>query len=233
MLTVAMRKQLHSSLFDLVLSSSLISSVIWNRHVHARIWGIPVHRKLIATTWDLTSLCMKTAIDKHAPHGGFRFLDMGCGQVALLAQYTKRLRPQAEVMAIDIYSDFVANSKFNAERNGLAIDVRTGDLFEGVLEKFDLIALNPPYYPEPEHVAYKYKLARYAGPDGTDVMRRFLTQASSHLARSGKLLLGFSSALVSMERCLELIREAGYSMEDVVRRRLNASRVLVLSRPGP
>src|SRR5262245_23079020 len=108
-----MRRQLHGALFDLVLSNPLISSLIWNDRLHARIWGAPVHRKLIATTWDLTSLCMKRALDRHTPEGAFRFLDMGCGQVALLAQYVKLRWPRAEVMATDIYSDFAANSRFN------------------------------------------------------------------------------------------------------------------------
>jgi methylase of polypeptide subunit release factors len=224
--------RMHGSLFDLVLANQTVSSLIWNARIHARIWKVPIHRRLIATTWDLTSLCMKRALDRHMPRGSFRFLDMGCGQVALLAQYAKLRRPLAQVTAIDIYPDFVANSRFNAERNGLAIEVRTGDLFEGLGEQFDLIAFNPPYYPEPEHVAYKYKHARYAGPDGMDAMRRFLAAARSHLALSGKILLGLSSAVVPLERCLALVEGAGYAVEDIVRRRLNASRVLLLSGNG-
>jgi methylase of polypeptide subunit release factors len=220
--------KLQHFLFDVVLGNRVLSSLIWNRGIHARIWRVPVHRRVIAVTWDMTSLCMKRALDDHCPGGRFRFLDMGCGQVALFAQYVKTTHPGAVVTAVDLYDDFAATSRFNVERNGLAIDVRTGDLFDGLDGTFDLIAANPPYYPEPEHVTHDYARARYAGPDGTDAIRRFLEQAPAHLAPSGKVLLGFASTIVPLSRCSQLAEAAGFTVESVVRRRLNPARVLVL-----
>ena len=57
-----------------------------------------------------------------------------------------------EVMAIDISEDAVARVRANAERNGLAIDARVGNVFdelrglERLKERFDTIVLDPPAF---------------------------------------------------------------------------------------
>ena len=57
-----------------------------------------------------------------------------------------------EVMAIDISEDAVARVRANAERNGLTIDARVGNVFdelrglERLKERFDTIVLDPPAF---------------------------------------------------------------------------------------
>lgn len=74
-------------------------------------------------------------------------------------------------------------------------DVRIGDLFEPfALEKFDIIATNPPYIPEtrtlPESViAYEPELALRAGADGLSLIRRIAAEAKTHLVESGEMWL--------------------------------------------
>jgi 23S rRNA (cytosine1962-C5)-methyltransferase len=57
-----------------------------------------------------------------------------------------------EVIAIDISEDAIARVRANAERNGLAIDARVGNVFdelrglERLKERFDTIVLDPPAF---------------------------------------------------------------------------------------
>ena len=61
------------------------------------LWGIRIDTKLHNTFWDLTTLVLKKEI-MNIKNKNF-FLDMGCGQFAIIGQYFKkkiiiRLSPQ-------------------------------------------------------------------------------------------------------------------------------------------
>jgi 23S rRNA (cytosine1962-C5)-methyltransferase len=67
--------------------------------------------------------------------------------------FALRLARQAtETIAFDISEDAVARIRLNAERNGLAIDARVGNVFdelrglERLRERFDTIVLDPPAF---------------------------------------------------------------------------------------
>lgn len=222
----------YEKLFRIVQTKDRFTAFLLNDRLTALVWGLPVHRKLRPMAWDLTTICLKKAIDRLAPDGAFRYLDMGCGHIGLLGQYLKKLRPDAEVISADVYTEFVENARHNAARNGLRIEFRQSDLFEAVEGSFDLVSFNPPYVPEALDDTTLYPKATRGGPDGTRVMRRFLEQAAGFLAPEGRIFLGINCFFVPEERCREIIRESGYSVEDVVRRPFNTARVFVLSQSG-
>src|SRR5688572_25437857 len=90
-------------------------------------------------------------------------LDLGCGCGLLGIAAAKAPVPAREVWATDIDPRAVACAKGNAERNGVAVHVEQGDLFEPVLgRRFDLIVTNPPQTPAPERARGE----KFGGEDG-------------------------------------------------------------------
>jgi release factor glutamine methyltransferase len=77
------------------------------------------------------------------PLKGRRFLELGAGSgmVALVAA-----REGAHVTASDVNAQAVRNVERNARRNRLDVRVVRSDLFEHLPERYDVIAINPPYY---------------------------------------------------------------------------------------
>lgn len=75
---------------------------------------------------------------------GRTFLELGAGTglVALVAA-----RKGAIVTASDISEQAVRNVQENARRNQLVVNTVRSDLFIGLPQPFDVIVINPPYYP--------------------------------------------------------------------------------------
>lgn len=79
------------------------------------------------------------------------FLDVGCGSgIIALAAYKK----EARVTALDVSLEAVKNTKENFKLNFINIEdefkVIHSDLFDSLKEqKFDVIAINPPYFFKP------------------------------------------------------------------------------------
>ena len=69
------------------------------------IWRIRIETYLHDTFWDLTTLVLKKELyqikDKK------NFLDMGCGQFAILGQYFKMNNTSSNVTSVDIYEKFL------------------------------------------------------------------------------------------------------------------------------
>ena len=54
----------------------------------------------------------------------------------------------SDVVAVDIYSEFVNNSIKNVKFNNINLRIIKSNLFSNLkYEKFDLISFNPPYVP--------------------------------------------------------------------------------------
>jgi len=95
----------------------------------------------------------------------------------------------ARVVATDINPQAVRLARRNASSNGVAIDVLRADLFEGVGGAFDAIVFNPPYLPtSPEDVTDDRwpDASVNGGPDGLEIVRRFLAGLGGRLAPGGR-----------------------------------------------
>jgi release factor glutamine methyltransferase len=118
-------------------------------------------------------------------------VDLGTGSGAIALAIAKA-RPDARVTAVDRSAGAVAVARANAQRLGLAVDVREGDWLDG-LPVFDLVVSNPPYVAaaDPHLAALRAEplSALVAGADGLDDLRRIVAQAPAHLRPGGWLLL--------------------------------------------
>ncbi|MFY0409559.1 DUF7059 domain-containing protein [Solicola sp. PLA-1-18] len=106
-------------------------------------------------------------------------LGTGCGVQSLhLSSHVDR------VVGTDLNPRAVTMARLTAELNGLAHDVREGDLLAPVAgERFDLLVTNPPFVISP---ATDQKLVyRDSGLPGDEVVRRIVTGAPEHLNPGG------------------------------------------------
>ncbi|USN45553.1 MAG: methyltransferase [Candidatus Woesearchaeota archaeon] len=106
-------------------------------------------------------------------------LDMGTGSGILARELKKTCK---KVIAADIDLEAV-------EQNHDLVVIHT-DLFEHIMQKFDLIVFNPPYLPadKDDPVA-----ALDGGDVGNEIILRFLESAKDFLNPKGKILLLYSS----------------------------------------
>jgi ribosomal protein L3 glutamine methyltransferase len=118
----------------------------------------------------------------------------GSGCLAILAA---RHFPDAAIDAVDISKDALDVAARNVGDHGLAdrIALHHGDLFATLgSRRYDLIISNPPYVDAegmaglPRECRAEPELAFDGGPDGLDVVRRILEDASAHLTPQGGLV---------------------------------------------
>jgi release factor glutamine methyltransferase len=133
-------------------------------------------------------------------------LGTGCGILAVLAAQKAK-----KVVAVDINPHAIEYASKNAEDNGVKeqIEFRLGDLFEPInkTERFSLILFNSPYLPsEPDEEKSWIGKAWAGGPNGRQVIDRFITEAPSFLENEGRILL-VQSSLSDINRTLEMFKE--------------------------
>lgn len=122
------------------------------------------------------------------------FLEIGCG--AGVTAVTAALRGCAPVVASDISAEAVANTRDNVRRHGMdeRVSVRHGDLFDVLAEgeRFDTIFWNSNFVYVPDDYVFARDMHRAFADPGYAAHDRFLAEAPRHLAKDGRLLLGFS-----------------------------------------
>ena len=152
-------------------STDIISQLIWDLKIHNKLWS---------GTWDLTSLVLKKTLDKKIIFNSNieNYLDIGCGQMAILGQYLKKKNPKINVTSTDLHKDIVNCAQLNIKKNKLKINLFQSDLFENINEKFDLITFNPPYVSTliKQEISTNNRrfTSRYSGPKGTEITEKFL-----------------------------------------------------------
>ena len=125
-----------------------------------------------------------------------RILDMGCGSGVLGLTLAADL-PGSQVTLADLSPNALDLARENAAL--LEIPNATfvqSDLFSALAgQRFDLIVANLPYVPESDRatltkeVSHDPDLALFGGPDGLDLIRRFVPATKGHLAPGGWLAL--------------------------------------------
>ena len=121
------------------------------------------------------------------PLGKVLDLGTGSGILALMAA-----GKGAAVTATDITERACEFTRFNAAFNGLAVDVRQGDLFDPVAsERFDLVLSQPPFVVQPPDIAATAYV--HGGPTGDELALRILAGLPGALAPGGCALLRFDA----------------------------------------
>ena len=99
-----------------------------------------------------------------------RVLDLGCGYGTIGVSAAKAF-PDCEMVMTDVNERAAALAKRNAEKNGVAAEVLTGDGFERVAGDFDVILTNPPIRA------------------GKQVIYRLFAESAARLNAGGRLFL--------------------------------------------
>jgi release factor glutamine methyltransferase len=159
--------------------------------------------------YDVTTVCFLSSL-RRLPRPPRRVLDMGAGELALLAQLAWR-RFGAEVEALELKERGVRLSGLCCQLNGSRVCVKQSDLFAAASGRYDLMTFNAPYVPEryerltlrqlsdiPD-IERRYDRGTDVGPDGTKVVARFLQDAPRFLEPDGRILLGFNAWLLTWE----------------------------------
>lgn len=111
-------------------------------------------------------------------------LEIGCGSGIQLQTLFKKGIKKENIFSCDINSEAVKHCK------NLGFQSIKSDLFEKIKGKFNLIIFNPPYLP-----SHKFDREKdtTGGKKGSETINKFLKQAKSHLAKTGKIFLLTSS----------------------------------------
>ncbi len=140
-----------------------------------------------------------------------RLIDLGTGSGAV-ALAIKHARPDLKVSAVDFSDDALTVAQANARALQLDVSFSQGSWLDGIADRFDIIASNPPYIAvHDEHLAgliHEPQQALVSGKDGLDDIRQIINQAPARLMPGGWLLLehGYDQA----ERVRDLLTLAGF-----------------------
>ncbi len=145
-----------------------------------------------------------------------RVVDVGTGSGNVAISIAKHA-PDALVMATDISDEALAVARRNAETHDLSgrIAIVKSDLLEDVeqFDEVDLIVSNPPYVGENETdqldksvLDFEPHQALFAGPQGTDIINRLITQAAERLASDGLLMFEISPMIADL--CRQMVEGA-------------------------
>jgi release factor glutamine methyltransferase len=194
-----------------------------------RVLGMPVvvlptvaNPKVLRTGAFFASRIDAKLIGTHAD-----VLDMGTGS-GICAIFAARIARR--VVAVDINPAAVRCTRVNAMLNDLEtrIDVREGDLFGPVAgERFDVVLFNPPFLlgvPIDD---------RDAAWRSTDVAERFAAGLAGHLKPGGMAVLLLSTFGPACARFESELRERGFRLAVIARRRfINETVTLVSATQG-
>lgn len=156
-----------------------------------------------------TETLVEAALGALAGRTAPRVLDLGCGSGAI-GLAIRQVRRDAQVVAVDVSPAALAVAADNADRLGLALELRMGSWFAPLQidDRFDLIVSNPPYLAEDDpHLAtgdlrFEPRGALVAGADGLADLDAIISAAPAYLKSGGVLWLehGWLQAAAVRER---------------------------------
>ena len=162
---------------------------------------------------------------------GMKVLDMCTGSGCVLVSILKNV-PNVEGYGYDISKQALDVAKENAKLNNVNAVFEHSDLFESVVDKFDVIVSNPPYIPTdvigglmPEVAVHEPMQALDGKEDGLHFYRRIIKDALEFLKPEGKLL--FEIGHDQGESVPALMRESGYKDVRVIKDLASNDRVVI------
>ena len=143
-----------------------------------------------------TEQLVETAVSLTKARNYSHIVDTGTGSGCIPIALAREL-PHARIKATDISAEALTIARQNAAKFAPdRIRFYQGDLLQPITEPIDLITANLPYVTDHEWTMlddgvklYEPQLALKGGPDGLDVIRELLNQATHKLTSSGAILL--------------------------------------------
>lgn len=168
-----------------------------------------------------TELLVELALERVPQDRPCAVLDLGTGSGAI-AITLARLRPLAQVTAVDQSPEALALARENADRlEANKLRLLRSDWFASLSgEKFDLIVSNPPYIAAADphlqqgDVRFEPLSALASGADGLDAIRVIVATAPLHITPGGWLL--FEHGYNQGERCRNLLLQHGFDHIDTM-----------------
>lgn len=129
-------------------------------------------------------------------HKTCRIVDTGTGSGCIAISLALNL-PKSEIWATDLSLDALSTARKNAQNLAPSrINFIQGDLLSPIEPGVDLIVANLPYVADDEWTVvddavkwYEPKIALAGGPDGLDLIRKLLQQATVRLSPGGAIFL--------------------------------------------
>ncbi len=144
-----------------------------------------------------------------------QILDMGCGS-GVLGLSLAAARPGWQATLADVSPDALSLARENAAALEISnTDFIQSDLFSAIEIEFDGIVANLPYVPEADRatltreVMHDPALALFSGPDGLDLIRRFIPEAFHRLNPGGWLVLEIGHDQAS--QVAEILKASGFT----------------------
>lgn len=126
---------------------------------------------------------------------GMSVADVGCGS-GVIALSLKKLKPGAEVTAIDIDQNALFQTETNAEKLKLDIEIECNDLLDptpSYSPNFDMVVANLPSFDKKDmkmHTLYGPEIAYFAdNKDGLKLHKRLFKQIKYALRPGGFLIM--------------------------------------------
>lgn len=140
---------------------------------------------------------------------GVRVADIGTGSGAI-ALALKHERPDLDVVGADVSPGSLSVARMNAQRLGLQVEWIQSDLLGEIT--CDAVLANLPYIADdellpPDVAHYEPRRALLGGPDGLDVVRRLVQQAS---AQPRIKLIALEVGHTQAAATAELLAQAGF-----------------------
>lgn len=133
-------------------------------------------------------------------------LGAGCGIISF-----RCARKGANVTASDISALAIDNIKYNKSELNLNVRIQQSDLFDSISEKFDLVIINPPYYPkDPKSEAEK---AWFCGAE-FQYFEKLANQLGDHLTEKGHALMILSEDCETY-KIQQILESGGLTMNEI------------------
>jgi release factor glutamine methyltransferase len=137
------------------------------------------------------------------------FLELGCGSglISIAASKTG-----ADVTALDLSTTAIGNTKINAKKNHVQLEIIHSDLFNNVKKKFfDWIIINPPYYPRT--ALNETELAWYCGPN-FEYFTKLFQQLGEYMHPSTQTIMVLSQNC-GIEKIISIAESSGLRFEQI------------------
>jgi release factor glutamine methyltransferase len=154
---------------------------------------------------------------------GARVADVGTGSGAVALALASE-RPDLVVVGLDVDTDALEVARGNGARLAPKVEFRRSDLLDG--GDYDAVLANLPYVADgaqlaPEIARWEPAGALFAGPDGLDLVRRLIGQAS------GVALLALEIGPEQAETVAGWLVQSGFGSIEVLRDLAGLARVVV------
>lgn len=140
-----------------------------------------------------TEVLVERALEHLSPLPEPRVLDVGAGSGAVALAIAEE-HPGATVLAVDSSADALALAEANLAASSVngRVQLRQGDLLEGIAGPFDVVISNPPYVAPEDYDGLQPEIRLYEpkeGLVGVGVAEKIADRARSALSPGGWLLL--------------------------------------------